>query len=93
MSGGYFNYEDCILDDLADKIAPDTDGQTELTEQYRRGIARELRKLRKAMHSYDWYVSGDTSEDTFLEDMKALGIKPVKRKRNSKNGSSDAKLD
>lgn len=81
MSGGYFEYKDFILGELADRIAPDTDEQTELTEQYRRGIAQELRKLCKALHSYDWYISDDTSEEAFIEDMKRLGIKPVKRSK------------
>ena len=32
-----------------------------------RGMVKDLRRLSKLLHEYDWYVSADTSEETFLE--------------------------
>jgi hypothetical protein len=32
-----------------------------------RGMVKDLRRLSKLLHEYDWYVSSDTCEETFLE--------------------------
>jgi len=37
------------------------------TIEYLKGIARQLRELRRVLHEYDYAVSGDTSEKTFQE--------------------------
>lgn len=37
-----------------------------------RGMVKDLRRLSKLLHEYDWYVSADTSEETFLERAKDI---------------------
>jgi hypothetical protein len=42
------------------------------TIEYLKGVARQLRELRRVLHEYDYAVSGDTCEKTFQE---RVGIK------------------
>lgn len=80
MSGGTFDYRDNILFDLKDLVAreiglyeygysDDGDGPTDpRTLEYMKAICKELGELCKLMHSLDWYISGDTSEEDFIKD-------------------------
>lgn len=31
-------------------------------------LLKDMRKVMNVLHAYDWYVSGDTCEETFLEE-------------------------
>lgn len=39
---------------------------------FMRRIASDLRKLSDLLHAYDWYVSGDTCEQTFISEAERL---------------------
>ena len=83
MSGGAFDYRDNELNYLQDLVAKEigyieycaNDSEYEYnpkTLEYMKAIARDLGKLAKAMHSLDWFVSGDTSEEKFISDYENL---------------------
>lgn len=93
MSGGYFEYQDSTLDNLADAIDDaiatndDVSGgkwseifgykseglhASEKALGYMRRMAEDLRRLGKLLHSFDWYVCADTSEEDFIEDAERL---------------------
>lgn len=61
MSGGYFNYRDSALKnemfDWADK-------PTNVLED--RELSELAWDLLDVIHEYDWYVSGDTGKETYL---------------------------
>lgn len=84
MSGGAFNYKDNELHYLQGMVAKEI-GYIEYcandsdeyeynpkTLEYMKAICSDLGKLSKAMHSLDWFVSGDTSEDKFISDYEKL---------------------
>lgn len=86
MSGGAFDYRDSELNDLQGMVAKEigyieycaNDSEYEYnpkTLEYMKAICRDLGKLAKAMHSLDWFVSGDTSEETFISDYENLYMK------------------
>lgn len=33
-------------------------------------LLKDMKKVMDVLHAYDWYVSGDTCEETFLEEAK-----------------------
>ena len=85
MSGGTFDYKDNILFDLKDTLAREiglleyggTDDDNYLpkdprTLKYMKHICSELGRLGKLMHSLDWYLACDTSEETFIKDYEKL---------------------
>lgn len=32
-------------------------------------LLKDMKKVRDVLHAYDWYVSGDTCEETFLKEV------------------------
>lgn len=83
MSGGAFDYRDNVLTDLQDMLAREigfmeygsnyTDYKyNEKTIRYMKTMARDLERLTKAMHSLDWFISGDTNEENFVSDYEKL---------------------
>ena len=83
MSGGAFDYKDSALTDLQDMIAREigyieygsnyTGHQyNENTLVYMKSIVEELERLAKAIHSLEWFLSGDTSEEDFINDYESL---------------------
>ena len=44
------------------------------TIKYLKKIVKLTKKVYDLLHAYDWYVSGDTCEETFLEKCKELKI-------------------
>ena len=79
MSGGAFDYRDSILSDLQDMIAREigyiqygsnyTNYQyKEKTVEYMKTIVKDLGRLSKVIHSLDWFLSGDTSEEEFISE-------------------------
>jgi hypothetical protein len=90
MSGGAFDYRDSELADLQGMVAREI-GLYEYgcaddsykpkdprTLSYMKLICEELGKLAKVMHSLDWFVSGDTSEETFISDYENIYNKESK---------------
>lgn len=83
MSGGALNYKDSALTELQDMIAREigymeygsnyTNYQyNEKTLVYMKSIVEELERLAKAIHSLEWFLSGDTSEEEFISDYENL---------------------
>ena len=82
MSGGAFDYKDNILFDLKDMVAREiglyeygcADGsykpKDSRTLTYMKLICKDLGKLGQILHSLDWYLSGDTSEEKFISDFE-----------------------
>lgn len=81
MSGGAFDYKDSILFDLKDEIAREIGyyeyGGDHLLNptnpkviEYMKVICEDLGKLGNVLHSLDWYLSGDTGEDKFINDFE-----------------------
>lgn len=90
MSGGAFDYRDSVLADLQDMIAREigyikygsnssrVDNYNPKTIEYMKNIAHDLERLSKVMHSLDWFVSGDTSEEKFISDYESIYNKESK---------------
>lgn len=83
MSGGAFDYRDNELNYLQGMVAKEigyieycaNDSEYEYnpkTLKYMKAICSDLGKLAKAMHSLDWFISGDTSEEKFISDYENL---------------------
>lgn len=87
MSGGAFDYRDNELNSLQGMVAKeigyieycanDSDDSDEYaynskTLEYMKAICNDLGKLAKAMHSLDWFISGDTSEEKFISDYEKI---------------------
>lgn len=84
MSGGAFDYRDSTLFELKDMVAREIgfmeyggedDGpliENKQVIEYMKRICTDLGKLGKVLHSLDWYLSGDTSEEKFLADAQEL---------------------
>lgn len=44
------------------------------TIEYLEKLIKECKKCTDLLHAYDWYISGDTCEETFLEKCKELDL-------------------
>ena len=60
MSGGHFEYQDMRIADLIDILERD-DYNTKKIEEL-------LRSVMNILHSYDWFMSGDTDEGDFKKE-------------------------
>lgn len=83
MSGGHFDYRDFSLRDFADTIEVDIKTNDDVSPDgsyegeglhyskesisYMRKIVLALKELGDLLHEYDYAVSGDNSEKSFLE--------------------------
>lgn len=63
MSGGYFNYQDSLL---KDEIFGCSDKPKNVFED--REISELIFDVFDLMHEFDWYMSGDTGRDTYLNE-------------------------
>ena len=83
MSGGAFDYRDDALNYLQGMVAKEigyleycaNDSEYEYnpkTLEYMKNICSDLGKLAKAMHSLDWFLSSDTSEEKFISDYEKI---------------------
>lgn len=82
MSGGAFDYRDNVLFDLKDMVAreiglleyggnnEDWRSNNPKVIEYMKTICKDLGKLGNVLHSLDWYLSGDTSEEKFISDFE-----------------------
>lgn len=89
MSGGHFNHDEYILEDLSGSVAKCL-GQMEHIKTYvavdelrndivayTKRLCDDLQRSYNAVTALDYYVSGDTGEETFIEEMKTIyGDKP-----------------
>ena len=89
MSGGHFNYQnDSICSEIFDwRISPDY-GEHGFKQSK---LARRINPLKDGLiselvfdvfcllHSYDWYESGDTCEETYRKDVKYFKEKWLKQ--------------
>lgn len=83
MSGGAFDYHDNILYDLQDDVARELglieygrkDNSYDISDKtvsYMKDICKQLGNLGDILHSLDWFLSGDTGEDKFIEDYESI---------------------
>jgi len=84
MSGGAFDYRDNVLFDLKDMIAREIGlyeygcadesykPKDSRTLTYMKLICEDLGKLGQVLHSLDWYLSGDTDEEKFINDYETI---------------------
>jgi hypothetical protein len=84
MSGGAFDYRDNVLFDLKDMVAREIGlyeygcadesykPKDSRTLTYMKLICEDLGKLGNVLHSLDWYLSGDTSEEEFIKDYEKI---------------------
>jgi hypothetical protein len=80
MSGGAFDYRDCCMDEVADKIVREVRESGKIVDGWTRPTYTRETKARLMVsaafirlagnlaHDVDWLLSGDTGEDTFTED-------------------------
>ena len=71
MSGGYFDYKDFAL---KNQIF-DFHGKDRKTALGDREISELTWDLLDLIHEYDWYASGDTSEEEYLQAKKVFKAK------------------
>jgi len=73
MSGGHFDYKDLeLFGNVEHKLINDSMG-AETNYAYK---LKELVKIiGDLVHAYDWYVSGDTGEDTFLKEFEQAKVR------------------
>lgn len=80
MSGGHFDYNQYRISDIADQIERDLSriGKTndygdvidipeDIVDKMFEAIT-VLRKCEKMVHAIDWYMSGDTGDDSFRKE-------------------------
>lgn len=89
MSGGHFNHNEYKLEELSNAVAMCL-GQMEHIGSYiaidelrndivayTKRLCDDLQRSYNAVKALDYYVSGDTGEETFIEEMKTIyGDKP-----------------
>lgn len=89
MSGGHFDYRNYALNDIEDRIREDMEDENHDPDE--KPVVQEMRKflitrcalLEDILHEYDYYMSGDRSEDRFIDCF----IKDLQKERN--NGSTN----
>lgn len=77
MSGGHWNYMDMSLRNEMFDYADDVRTTNPLEDAEISQIVFELFDL---MHNFDWYKSGDTEEETYLEAKKKFKDKWLRNK-------------
>ena len=93
MSGGHFNYSnDHCCNEIFDYLVSADYGLADNTTKFQSTKARKFNPLEDyliselvydvfcILHSYDWYASGDTSEETYCADVQYFKDKWLKPK-------------
>ena len=77
MSGGYFDYYQYYIDQIAQEVESLIENKEEAYEEYSEEVIREFRKglkvIKKAFiyaQRIDWLVCADDSEESFLKYLK-----------------------
>lgn len=73
MSGGHFDYKDSSLKDEIFGYSEKVSNQFEDLE-----ISQLVWDVLDLIHAYDWYASGDTGREDWLEAKKAFKAKWLK---------------
>jgi len=72
MSGGYFNYKQFHIDQIADDIEYLIENENyseEVIDEFKKGLII-IRKAYTYVQRIDWLVSADDSEESFLKNLK-----------------------
>ena len=82
MSGGTFDYRESELNYLRGMVAKeigyiehcydDEHSYNPKAIEYMKTICNDLGKLAKVLHSLDYFVSGDTCEESFISDYEKV---------------------
>jgi hypothetical protein len=82
MSGGAFDYRDNELFSLQDAVAREIgeikygSGKDYAKDTrvipYMKQICNDLANLANALHALDWFVSGDTCEEKFIQEYEKI---------------------
>ena len=82
MSGGAFDYRDNELFSLQDAVAREIgeikygSGKDYAKDPrvipYMKQICNDLANLANALHALDWFVSGDTCEEKFIQEYEKI---------------------
>ena len=75
MSGGHWDYINYRIEEIANELDP----KAKLKEE--REFGRILRDVAELLHSAEWWKSGDTSEESFIEEWKKFKEKWLKKKQ------------
>lgn len=78
MSGGHFDYQDRQLKN--DMFGYDHEYKNPLEDKEISNIVYDVLTL---LHDFDWYKSGDTSEETYLESKENFKKKWLRNKKYS----------
>lgn len=80
MSGGHWNYRDReLLDDIFNY--PDSKKFNSIDALEDLELSELLFDLLNLLHDFDWYICGDTSEQSYLDAKKAFKDKWLKSDR------------
>lgn len=79
MSGGHFNYQDSVLKNEIFDYESKPSNQFEDME-----ISQLVWDLLDLIHEYDWYISGDTGRQKYLDAKKTFKDKWLKGNRNAR---------
>lgn len=67
MSGGFFNYKQYVLNDVANTIEHEVQKgeykHSEIILKEMDDLVYDLRNISDRLHDLDWYLSGDDSQD------------------------------
>jgi len=68
MSGGTWNYKNCVLDEIAESlgIEAEKDFYSDKVKSVFRKLSEDLKLMDSIIHSADYLIAGDIDEDTFL---------------------------
>lgn len=68
MSGGHFDYKDNYLNDFAETLCLDiTREKDPKVRSILLSMILDLERMGNLLHAYDWWISGDTDKESFLE--------------------------
>jgi hypothetical protein len=73
MSGGHFDYIDLRLFNMIDDtLENDIINSNDNTRHYPLKLKELSKAIGDLIHAYDWFISGDTGEDTYLKEFKQV---------------------
>jgi hypothetical protein len=73
MSGGNFNYKDLeTFRQIEDTLFQESIGAE---TNYASKLKELVKIIGDLVHAYDWYISGDTGEDTYLKEFEKAKVR------------------
>lgn len=86
MSGGHFDNSDYVLYDMARQMEDDLNNEEyndmfedKQTRKMIRHLIKMTEKTAKLIHAYDYFMSGDISEEKFLKECIENGLREEKK--------------